>query len=155
MQVDFDKFKRQVNDIINSKLHEKDAAKNTQALKKDIRTQIAALQNINEQINIVTDQMVIDIENLLEKINNLLATEELKSKTQALGQVLQAVEQETDRVEILVEKIKEIQRERSQLERTLKLKMECVKTPSQRDKMFKILLKSLELQEHLASTRFF
>lgn len=99
--------------------------------------------------------MVIDIENLLEKINNLLATDELKAKSKALADVLSYTETESDRVNDLVERIKNIQRERSQLERALKLKMECVKTPVQRDKLFKILLKTLELQEHLNAVKYF
>ena len=40
LQVDFDKFKRQVTDIINGKLHEKDISQNPGALKKDIKAQI-------------------------------------------------------------------------------------------------------------------
>lgn len=37
LQTDFDKFKRQVIDIVSNKLHEKDISVNTPALKKDIK----------------------------------------------------------------------------------------------------------------------
>ena len=51
LQTDFDKFKRQVQDIVSNKIHEKDITVNTPALKKDIKQQISVLQNINEQID--------------------------------------------------------------------------------------------------------
>jgi hypothetical protein len=80
LQIDFEKFKRHVQDIINGKLHEKDITVNTQALKKDIKAQIAALENINEQIDQVTNQDVTEIETIIEHITTTIKSEEIKSK---------------------------------------------------------------------------
>lgn len=48
MQSDFDKFKRQIFEIINDKLTDKEIDANSDALKKDVKAHIATLQNIAE-----------------------------------------------------------------------------------------------------------
>ena len=48
MQSDFEKFKRQILEIVNDKLTDKEIDKNSDALKKEVKAHIATLQNIAE-----------------------------------------------------------------------------------------------------------
>ena len=55
----------------------------------------------------------------------------------------------------MVNQVKNLQRERARVERIIKLKMECIKQATQKDKLFKIMLKLFEVQEYLLATKFF
>lgn len=94
MQADFDKFKRMVQDIVANKVHEKDISVNTPALKKDINNSISALKNINDQIDIVTNQDVLEIETIIERINSTIKVEDSKAKEQMLLSVLKHTDAE-------------------------------------------------------------
>lgn len=117
-------------DVIQDKLYEKDIANNATALKRDVKTHIQTLQNISEQITEITGQEIAEIEGIIEKVATTLKTEESKAKEQMLKSVLANTEDESNKIQTMVTQIKTLQRDRARMERLIKLKMECIKTPS-------------------------
>lgn len=54
----------------------------------------------------------------------------------------------------MVNQVKFLQREKSKLERMIKIKLECIKQASQKDKLFKIMLRLNEVQEYMQQSKF-
>ncbi|CDW87631.1 UNKNOWN [Stylonychia lemnae] len=155
LQSDFDKFKRQIFEIINDKLTDKEIDTNSDALKKDVKAHIATLQNIAEQITQITGQDMVEVDGLIDRVKGTLSAEEIKAKEKMLHSVQVDNEEEQTKIQALVNQVKNSQRDRAKLERLIKLKMECIKETGKKEKIFKLMLKLSEVNEHLLATKFF